>query len=59
MPLYVVFADAGLIQMAQDKPQNEYELLAVSGVGQHKLEKCGDAFLNMIVEYGESQSAAS
>ncbi|NOX08467.1 MAG: DNA helicase RecQ [Gammaproteobacteria bacterium] len=54
VPPYVVFADASLIQMAQDKPQNEYELLAVSGVGQHKLEKYGDAFLNMIVEYSES-----
>ena len=50
-PPYVVFGDATLVQMAREKPLSESELLAVSGVGQHKLEKYGDDFLNAIAEY--------
>ncbi len=50
-PPYVVFGDATLVQMAREKPLSESELLAISGVGQHKLEKYGDDFLNAITEY--------
>jgi ATP-dependent DNA helicase RecQ len=50
-PPYVVFGDATLVQMARDKPLSETELLAISGVGQHKLEKYGEDFLNAITEY--------
>ena len=61
VPPYIVFGDATLIQMARDKPVNEHELLAVTGVGQHKLEKYGDDFLDAIAEYrvarGESASS--
>ena len=50
-PPYVVFGDATLVQMAREKPLTETELLAISGVGQHKLEKYGEDFLNAITEY--------
>lgn len=50
-PPYVVFGDATLIQMAREKPLSEEDLLAVSGVGQHKLEKYGADFLDTITGY--------
>ncbi len=51
VPPYIVFGDATLAQMARDKPMDEQELLAVSGVGLNKLEKYGHDFLDLIAEY--------
>ncbi len=51
VPPYIVFGDATLIQMAALRPLDEEQLLAVSGVGQAKLEKYGRDFLDAITEY--------
>lgn len=51
VPPYIVFGDVTLVQMARSKPLDEDELLAVAGVGQHKLEKYGGAFLDAIAGY--------
>ena len=51
VPPYIVFGDATLVQMARDKPMDEQELLAITGVGQHKLEKYGHDFLDAITAY--------
>jgi ATP-dependent DNA helicase RecQ len=51
VPPYVVFGDATLVQMAREKPLDERDLLAISGVGQHKLEKYGADFLDAIAGY--------
>ena len=51
VPPYVVFGDASLAQMASEKPMDDSELLAVSGVGRHKLEKYGAEFLDAIADY--------
>ena len=51
VPPYIVFGDATLIQMARDKPMDERELLAITGVGQHKLAKYGHDFLDAIAAY--------
>jgi ATP-dependent DNA helicase RecQ len=51
VPPYIVFGDATLTQMARDKPMDEQELLAVSGVGLNKLEKYGHDFLDVIAGY--------
>jgi ATP-dependent DNA helicase RecQ len=50
-PPYIVFGDATLVQMARDKPLSDEELLAITGVGQHKLEKYGRDFLDAIAGY--------
>ena len=50
-PPYIVFGDATLVQMARRKPLEEDALLAISGVGQHKLKKYGPDFLAAIAEY--------
>jgi ATP-dependent DNA helicase RecQ len=52
VPAYVVFTDATLAGMCRARPKTEAELLAVSGVGQHKLENYGAAFLKEIAAFG-------
>ena len=51
VPPYVIFGDASLVHMARDKPLDEEAFLAINGVGEHKLEKYGDEFLDAIAEY--------
>jgi ATP-dependent DNA helicase RecQ len=51
VPPYIVFGDATLIQMARDKPRDEDALLSITGVGQSKLQKYGEEFLQAIAEY--------
>jgi ATP-dependent DNA helicase RecQ len=52
VPPYVIFHDATLQQMAADKPRTDSGLIAISGVGQTKLERYGAAFLSVIGERG-------
>ena len=47
-PPYIVFTDRTLIDMCSKLPQNEDEMLNVSGVGQNKLKKYGQRFLQEI-----------
>ncbi|WED26638.1 ATP-dependent DNA helicase RecQ [Vibrio sp. DW001] len=51
LPPYVVFSDATLIDMAEILPTSYGEMLAVNGVGQVKLEKYADKFLDAIQEH--------
>jgi ATP-dependent DNA helicase RecQ len=50
VPAYVVFSDRTLREMAEARPENEDELLGVSGVGPAKLQRYGDRFLRAIRE---------
>lgn len=45
VPPYVIFHDATLMEMVRFKPENPQEMLTISGVGQSKLERYGDAFM--------------
>ena len=56
VPPYIVFGDASLIQMARDKPVDEAGLLNITGVGQHKLQKYGNDFLDAIAIYSVEQA---
>jgi len=51
VPPFVVFADASLAEMAAQMPKDKWELLKITGVGQHKLARYGDAFLRVIREH--------
>ncbi|MCY9828945.1 ATP-dependent DNA helicase RecQ [Vibrio chagasii] len=51
IPPYVVFSDATLIDMAEVLPTSYGEMLAVNGVGQRKLDKYADPFLDLIQEH--------
>jgi len=48
VPAYVVFNDATLLEMAALRPTTADELLQVNGVGQAKLQRYGEAFLDAI-----------
>ncbi len=52
VPPYVIFGDATLIQMSRDKPANDDQLLAITGVGQVKLGRYGPVFLEAISKSG-------
>jgi ATP-dependent DNA helicase RecQ len=52
VPPYVIFHDATLRAMLADHPQNARELRAVSGVGDSKLERYGEAFLAVLRDEG-------
>ncbi|ANL35163.1 DNA helicase RecQ [Rhizobium phaseoli] len=53
VPPYVVFPDTTLIAFATERPRSHEELLAISGVGQAKLERYGDAFLEIILAHDD------
>lgn len=48
IPPYMVFSDATLRQMCEKRPADHAALLRVSGVGEMKLEKYGNDFLDAI-----------
>jgi ATP-dependent DNA helicase RecQ len=50
VPPYVIFHDATLREMLEFRPTTESELLSITGVGQSKLERFGDEFLEVIRE---------
>ncbi|EME8252459.1 DNA helicase RecQ [Enterococcus faecium] len=48
VPPYVVFSDSTLKEMSRIRPSSRLEMLQIKGVGQSKLDKCGEAFLSRI-----------
>jgi len=50
-PAYLVFSDSTLVDMVDQRPTTHEQMSAVSGVGKHKLEKYGDAFIDLIREH--------
>lgn len=50
VPAYIVFSDAVLRGMAAARPVDESGLLAIPGVGPAKLERYGQAFLQLLRE---------
>ena len=59
VPAYVVFHDATLIGMIELRPKALPEMLAVSGVGQTKLEKYGQAFLDVLNSFDPIESGTA
>jgi ATP-dependent DNA helicase RecQ len=57
VPAYVIFSDATLDEMAKEKPMTDRDLLLISGVGEHKLNKYGASFLNAIIDFSPSGAA--
>ncbi len=48
VPPYVIFGDATLLEMCEKRPRNLQEMLGINGVGQVKLDRHGEAFLDAI-----------
>ena len=54
VPAYVVFPDRTLIEMAEARPQSLDDMAGINGVGAKKLERYGNAFLEVIA--GEAEA---
>ena len=57
VPVYVIFHDATLLNIASAEPASEAELPAISGVGEQKAKKYGQAVLAVIAEWRQAQQA--
>ena len=55
VPAYIVFGDATLREMAAHRPGTDGELLAVNGVGETKLKRYGEAFLQAIRAFEQTE----
>jgi ATP-dependent DNA helicase RecQ len=47
-PAYTVLSDATLREMAATRPTSDEAMLAVNGVGEHKLRTFGALFLDVL-----------
>lgn len=54
VPPYVIFADTTLTEMSQYLPGDKTALRKIKGVGDTKLERYGNAFLQAIIQYAEN-----
>ena len=51
VPPFHIFHDATLMEMMQYRPKDNAELLTINGVGEVKLERFGDDFLEVIAQF--------
>ncbi|MDQ0200553.1 DNA helicase RecQ [Neobacillus ginsengisoli] len=56
VPPFMIFSDASLKDMCVKAPQTSEQLLQVSGVGEHKLQKYGLEFIQAIRAYCEANT---
>jgi len=57
VPAYVIFHDKTLHEMLASRPQTAMEMLDISGVGQTKLDRYGDRFLNTLQDWSTVMQA--
>ena len=48
VPAYIIFTDRTLIEIAQTRPQTLDDMARIGGIGAKKLERYGDAFLEVV-----------
>ncbi len=59
VPPYVIFHDTTLLQMLEKRPTDNNSLQYISGVGERKLEKYGNAFIKVIKQYPRDKWSSS
>ncbi len=59
IPPFVIFSDATLSDMSQQKPISQAEMLNVSGVGQQKYQQYGEIFIREIRDFLKTVSKSS
>jgi ATP-dependent DNA helicase RecQ len=57
VPPYLIFHDATLKEMLDIMPMSRSELLAITGVGESKLEKYGADFVEIICRYADARGS--
>ena len=48
---YIIFSDMTLIEMAEKKPRNRWDMLKIKGIGNQKFKSYGEKFLKRINNY--------
>jgi DNA helicase-2/ATP-dependent DNA helicase PcrA len=48
VPAYVVFTDATLVAIAEQRPEDVAGLVSISGIGAAKLDRFGDDVLSLV-----------
>ncbi len=59
VPPFVIFHDATLVEMLERQPSNAEQFLRLNGVGESKLEKYAEPFLNVIKEHSDNEKSNS
>ncbi|MDF1531799.1 MAG: DNA helicase RecQ [ANME-2 cluster archaeon] len=59
LPPYIIFSDSSLKEMASKVPRTHQDFLDITGVGENKLIKYGDAFLSEIAAHLQEQPEQS
>jgi len=57
VPPYVVFHDKTLRDMVYHMPENEQDMMRINGIGKIKLKRYGQAFLRLIKEIRDNDTA--
>ncbi|MDP0494400.1 MAG: DNA helicase RecQ [Fusobacterium sp. JB021] len=52
---YIIFSDFTLMEMAEKKPKNRWEMLKIKGVGNQKFKNYGDIFLKTINSFSNEE----
>lgn len=52
---YIIFSDMTLLEMAEYKPKNRWDMLKIPGVGNQKFKSYGDKFLKIINSYSDEE----
>ena len=53
---YLVFSDATLNEMVEEKPTSEFAMKMISGVGERKYQLYGELFINEILEFEQKKN---
>lgn len=56
-PAYVIFSDRTLLELAAKRPTSLYRLTEIHGIGQAKLERFGQAFLDVVLSHQDDRAA--
>jgi ATP-dependent DNA helicase RecQ len=55
LPAYIVFSNASLVDMVRKSPKTMKEFMGVSGVGEAKAKRYGEAFLAAIASFQDGE----
>ncbi len=56
-PAYVIFSDRTLLELASKRPTSLFRLTDIHGIGQAKLERFGQAFLDVVLAHEDDCAA--
>ena len=56
LPAYIIFGDKTLLELSHALPQNYQEMLKIHGIGEQKIEKYGQLFLELCIQLKENQT---